>query len=85
MLFGMLFGAGNLIFPIQLGQEAGANMIPATLGFLITAIGLPFLGVVAIQQIKKWGIQGNRSIALGTVKSGVVSVVLMCVIYGGLA
>lgn len=48
MLFGMFFGAGNLIFPIQLGQEAGANMIPATLGFLITATGLPFLGVVAM-------------------------------------
>lgn len=45
---------------------------------------LAFGGIV-IQQIKKWGIQGNRSIALGTVKSGVVSVVLMCVIYGGLA
>lgn len=48
MLFGMFFGAGNLIFPVHMGQEAGASVWLATAGFLITAIGLPFLGVVAI-------------------------------------
>lgn len=47
MLFGMFFGAGNLIFPIQMGQLAGTNFWPALIGFLITAIGLPFLGVIA--------------------------------------
>ena len=26
MLFGLFFGAGNLIFPIRMGQLAGANM-----------------------------------------------------------
>lgn len=48
MLFGLFFGAGNLIFPIQLGQLAGTNFWFALLGFLITAIGLPFLGILAI-------------------------------------
>ncbi|MEW8969709.1 MAG: branched-chain amino acid transport system II carrier protein, partial [Mesobacillus sp.] len=48
MLFGMYFGAGNLIFPIQLGQLAGTNFWPALIGFLVTAIGLPFLGILAI-------------------------------------
>lgn len=48
MLFGLFFGAGNLIFPVHMGQEAGSAVLPATIGFLITAIGLPFLGVVAI-------------------------------------
>lgn len=48
MLFGMFFGAGNLIFPIQLGQLSGTNFWPALLGFLVTAIGLPFLGILAI-------------------------------------
>ena len=42
MLFGLFFGAGNLIFPLHLGQMAGANVLLANLGFLITAIGLPF-------------------------------------------
>lgn len=48
MLFGMFFGAGNLIFPIQMGQLAGTNFWLALIGFLITAIGLPFLGILAI-------------------------------------
>lgn len=53
MLFGLFFGAGNLIFPIQVGQLAGTNMLPATLGLLITAVGLPFLGIVAIGMSRK--------------------------------
>lgn len=48
MLFGMFFGAGNLIFPIQMGQLAGTHYWPALIGFLVTAIGLPFLGILAI-------------------------------------
>ncbi|WP_100064956.1 branched-chain amino acid transport system II carrier protein [Miniphocaeibacter massiliensis] len=48
MLFGLFFGAGNLIFPVNLGQNAGANLIPAMIGFLITAVGLPFLGTIAM-------------------------------------
>ncbi|MEG0448837.1 MAG: branched-chain amino acid transport system II carrier protein [Lysinibacillus sp.] len=48
MLFGLFFGAGNLIFPIQLGQLAGTNFWFALIGFLVTAIGLPFLGILAI-------------------------------------
>lgn len=48
MLFGLFFGAGNLIFPVHMGQLAGANVFRANLGFLVTGIGLPFLGVLAI-------------------------------------
>lgn len=48
LLFGLFFGAGNLIFPLHLGQLAGANWFPAMLGFLVTAVALPLLGVLAI-------------------------------------
>ena len=48
MLFSLFFGAGNLIFPPFLGQMAGANTVPALLGFLVTAVVLPVLGVVAV-------------------------------------
>lgn len=48
MLFALFFGAGNLIFPAQLGQLAGENFWPAVIGFLITGVGLPLLGVIAI-------------------------------------
>lgn len=48
MLFSMFFGAGNLILPPLLGLQAGANAVPATLGFLAAGIGLPVLGIVAV-------------------------------------
>ena len=48
MLFALFFGAGNLIFPVFMGQNSGVNTIPATIGFLITGVGLPILGVAAI-------------------------------------
>ncbi|MCB5951644.1 branched-chain amino acid transport system II carrier protein [Enterococcus sp. BWT-B8] len=56
MLFGLFFGAGNLIFPVHLGQEAGSAVFWANLGFLITGIGLPFLGVIAIGISKSNGL-----------------------------
>lgn len=48
MLFALFFGAGNLIFPPFLGQNAGTNTVPAMIGFLITGCGLPLLAVVAV-------------------------------------
>lgn len=48
MLFGMFFGAGNLIFPALMGQQAGAALWPAVIGFCLTGVGLPLLGVAAI-------------------------------------
>ena len=56
MLFGLFFGAGNLIFPVHMGQMAGANTFWANLGFLVTGIGLPFLGVIAIGSSKSQGL-----------------------------
>ena len=50
MLFSLFFGAGNLIFPPFLGQNAGSQTIPAMLGFLITAVILPILGVIVVAQ-----------------------------------
>ena len=38
MLFGMFFGAGNLIFPASMGQLAGERMWLAAVGFLITGV-----------------------------------------------
>lgn len=48
LIFGMFFGAGNLIFPVQLGQLAGGNWLPATLGFLVTGTVVPFLAMLAV-------------------------------------
>ncbi|RST77455.1 branched-chain amino acid transport system II carrier protein [Siminovitchia acidinfaciens] len=56
MLFALFFGAGNLIFPASLGQNAGTNLWPAVIGFLITGTGLPFLGILAM------GFSGSRNL-----------------------
>ena len=47
MLFALFFGAGNLIFPAMLGQSAGTNLWSASLGFIITGVGLPFITKLA--------------------------------------
>lgn len=46
MLFAMFFGAGNLIFPPAVGFQSGLVFTPALLGFLLTGVGLPLLGVL---------------------------------------
>ena len=56
-LFGMFFGAGNLIFPVHLGQMAGSNAVAATIGFIITAVGIPIFGVAAIAITHSDGLQ----------------------------
>ena len=56
MLFGLFFGAGNLIFPVYMGQQAGRNLLPAALGFLVTGVGLPLLGVAALGSSRKDGV-----------------------------
>ena len=56
MLFGLFFGAGNLIFPVHMGQMAGSRLISATLGFLITGVGLPLLSVAALGISKSEGL-----------------------------
>lgn len=48
MLFALFFGAGNLIYPALLGIYSGSQFWISILGFCITAVTLPLLGVVAI-------------------------------------
>lgn len=48
MLFALFFGAGNLIYPAFLGIYSGSNLALAILGFCLTGVTLPLLGVVAV-------------------------------------
>ncbi len=48
MLFALFFGAGNLIFPLHLGQLAGRHWLIAAAGFLVTGVLLPLLSVLAV-------------------------------------
>ncbi|MFL1894480.1 branched-chain amino acid transport system II carrier protein [Aquimarina sp. 2-A2] len=46
-LFSMFFGAGNLILPPSLGFKAGDAWFLVTIGFMISAVILPLLGIFA--------------------------------------
>ncbi|WP_404348844.1 branched-chain amino acid transport system II carrier protein [Sutcliffiella horikoshii] len=61
MLFALFFGAGNLIFPAMLGQSAGTNIWSANAGFIVTGVGLPLLGVLALGYSGKSDLQSLAS------------------------
>ncbi|MDQ0186242.1 branched-chain amino acid transport system II carrier protein [Cytobacillus kochii] len=60
MLFALFFGAGNMIFPPFLGQEAGTSVWVAIIGFLITGVGLPLIAVIAIAKSGDVQTMANR-------------------------
>ena len=60
MLFSMLFGAGNLIFPAYLGQAAGENVWQAVSGFIISDAGLTVLAFIAIAKSGTFDALTNR-------------------------
>lgn len=51
MTFALFLGAGNIIFPPSAGMAAGEQLLPAAIGFLLTAVGLPLLTVVALARV----------------------------------
>lgn len=46
-LFSLFFGAGNLLLPPLLGYNAGEDWLWVTIGFMITAVFIPILGILA--------------------------------------
>lgn len=56
LLFGLFFGAGNLIFPLHLGQLAGSHWVSAAVGFLVTGVALPLLSVLAVAVTRAEGV-----------------------------
>ena len=46
-LFSLFFGAGNLLLPPLLGYNAGENWLWVILGFIITAVVIPIIGIYA--------------------------------------
>ena len=51
MTFALFLGAGNIIFPPMVGMAAGENLLGASAGFLLTGVGLPLLGVIALARV----------------------------------
>src|ERR1700727_336927 len=47
-MFSMFFGAGNIIYPLAVGQYAGDKNLFAMLGLILTAAVMPIAGVIAM-------------------------------------
>ncbi|MGL4741198.1 MAG: branched-chain amino acid transport system II carrier protein [Sarcina sp.] len=77
-LFSMFFGAGNLIFPPYLGQTLGEYYWLGIIGFTITGVGLPLLGLLAAT--KNNGNFEEMSAKVGSKFSKVYSIVLFLMI-----
>ena len=76
LLFGLFFGAGNLIFPALMGQMASSHTAAATFGFIITGVGLPLLGIIAISLSRSEGLYD-----LGCKVSRPYSLFFTCLLY----
>jgi len=75
MTFALFVGAGNIIFPPMVGLQAGENVWTAAFGFLITAVGLPVLTVIALAKV------GGGVDSLSTPIGKVAGVLLATVCY----
>ncbi|ELR64239.1 Branched-chain amino acid transport system carrier protein [Photobacterium marinum] len=49
--FALFLGAGNLIFPPMMAQQAGDNWLNAMAGFLISAVGLPAMTIIVLGRL----------------------------------
>lgn len=76
MLFAIFFGAGNLIFPPKLGLDSGVDFLPSILGFVITGVGLPLLGIIV-----SGNYQGGYKEALKTTVHPYFSLIFLVAIY----
>lgn len=51
MAFALFVGAGNIIFPPMVGLNAGEHVWIAAIGFLVTAVGLPVITLIALARV----------------------------------
>ena len=64
-MFSMFFGSGNLVFPLMLGTQTLQHSFSALGGFFITAVIVPFLGLIAMIAFN-----GDRERFFGTLGKG---------------
>ncbi|WP_028855819.1 branched-chain amino acid transport system II carrier protein [Psychrilyobacter atlanticus] len=59
-IFAMFFGAGNLIFPPEIGLMTGKEWLAASAGFFLTGICLPVCGLLAFSRVTDINKFGNK-------------------------
>jgi LIVCS family branched-chain amino acid:cation transporter len=78
MTFALFVGAGNIIFPPIVGLQAGPYVWLAALGFLVTAVGLPVITVIALARVG--GAMDALSSPIGKVAGGLLAGVCYLVV-----
>lgn len=78
-LFAMLFGAGNIVFPLILGRSLGADTPYALLGFILSAVFIPLLGFISVMLAA--GSQNQFLAKLGRIPG--LMIALLCMILLG--
>ncbi|MFH1652979.1 MAG: branched-chain amino acid transport system II carrier protein [Pseudomonadota bacterium] len=77
-LFAMFFGAGNLIFPPFLGRFSNSSYFSSMIGFLMTGVGLPLLGIIAVA-ISRGGVE-KMSERIHPIFGSVLAVIIVLII-----
>lgn len=80
-LFAMFLGAGNLIFPPTIGHIAGSKWFFSLLGFLVTGVGMPVLGIISMGKC-----EGSLSKFTGSLNAsfGTAFIIIVMLIIGPL-
>lgn len=79
-IFTMIFGAGNIIFPLILGRDTGNMISISMLGFLVTAVIVPILGLIAT--ILYEGDYKKLFTSFGKVPSAIIIFIIMFFLIG---
>ena len=82
-LFGMFFGAGNLIFPPMLGLQSGSNWLSGMIGMLASGVGLPILAIIVLGMcgsVQKISDHVNKKFY--TVMIGAIMILCCCGTFG---
>lgn len=82
-MFTMFFGSGNLVFPLNLGTQSTETVISALLGLFITAVFVPFLGLVGL--ILYEGDRKKFFAPLGKTISYLIIIVSLCLMAFGVS
>ena len=77
-VFAMFFGAGNSVFPLEIGRTAGISNFYAISGFLLTAVGMPFIGLASMILFK--GDYREFFYRIGKVPGFAAVVLIICII-----
>ncbi len=64
-LFSLFFGAGNLILPPFLGFKAGSDWLWVGLGFMLSAVMLPLLGILAHARLQGTMLDFGKKVSPG--------------------